>query len=225
MVSKKQLREIIKELRINQKEAEAKLEKAQQKINEVKAGIVEVREWSEAEKEKLIAKYEKIINDYEAYIAELKEQIANLEKKTDDAQTEIDQAQELLKINAEHIDALEETIENGKRFINKMDTTVGIEQTMVNDHGIEINSYRNKIAKCERLIKKGINVEINKGLIEQYEAQIRYQQNQKEARIMNELDATNKRNGAKNRVIKNEAELAKRKEWSKMTAELFGVDK
>ena len=209
MVSKKQLREIIKELRINQKEAEEKLERAQQKINEVKEGTAELKEE---------------INRLKAYIAELEEEIRNLEEKTNDAQTDIDKAKELLKINAEQMDVLEETIEKGKSFIKNMDTTVGIEKAMVNDHGIEINNYRNKIVKCERLIKKGINVELNKGLIENYEAQIRYQQNQKDSRIMNELDATNKRNGAKNRVIKNEAELAKRKEWSKMTSELFRVD-
>lgn len=217
MVSKKQLREIIKELRINQKEAEEKLERAQQKINEVKEGTAELKEELKEE-----------INRLKAYIAELEEEIRNLirnlEEKTNDAQTDIDKAKELLKINAEQMDVLEETIEKGKSFIKNMDTTVGIEKAMVNDHGIEINNYRNKIVKCERLIKKGINVELNKGLIENYEAQIRYQQNQKDSRIMNELDATNKRNGAKNRVIKNEAELAKRKEWSKMTSELFRVD-
>ena len=193
MVSKKQLREIIKELRINQKEAEEKLERAQQKINEVKEGTVELKEE---------------INRLKAYIAELEEERRNLEEKVDDAQTDIDKAKELLKINAEQMDVLDEKIEKAR----------------VNDHGIEINNYKNKIAKCKGLIEKGINVEINKGLIENYEAQIRYQQNQKESRIMNELDATNKRNGAKNRVIKNEAELAKRKEWSKMTTELFRVD-
>lgn len=209
MVSKKQLREIIKELRMNQKEAEEKLKRAQQKIDEVKEGTVEAKEE---------------INRLKAYIAELEEQIKNLKEKTNDAQTDIDQAKELLKINAEKMDALDEKIEKGNTYIKNMDTTVGIEKAMVNDHGNEINNYKNKIAKCERLIKKGINVEINKGLIENYEAQIRYQQNQKDSRILNELDATNKRNGAKNRVIKNEAELAKRKEWSKMTAELFRVD-
>ncbi len=209
MVSKKQLREIIKELRINQKEAEEKLERAQQKINEVKEGTVELKEE---------------INRLKAYIAELEEERRNLEEKVDDAQTDIDKAKELLKINAEQMDVLDEKIEKGKSYIKHMDTTVGIEKAMVNDHGIEINNYKNKIAKCKGLIEKGINVEINKGLIENYEAQIRYQQNQKESRIMNELDATNKRNGAKNRVIKNEAELAKRKEWSKMTTELFRVD-
>lgn len=209
MVSKKQLREIIKELRINQKEAEERLERAQQKINEVKEGTAELKEE---------------INRLKAYIAELEEEIKNLEEKTNDAQTDIDKAKELLKINAEQIDVLNENIKKGKTYIKNMDTTVGIEKAMVNDHGIEINNYNKKIAKCKRLIEKGINVEINKGLIENYEAQIRYQQNQKDSRIMNELDATNKRNGAKNRVIKNEAELAKRKEWSKMTSELFRVD-
>ena len=209
MVSKKQLREIIKELRINQKEAEEKLERAQQKINEVKEGTAELKEE---------------INRLKAYIAELEEERRNLEEKANDAQTDIDKAKELLKINAEQMDVLDEKIEKGKSYIKNMDTTVGIEKAMVNDHGIEINNYKHKIAKCKRLIEKGINVEINKGLIENYEAQIRYQQNQKESRIMNELDATNKRNGAKNRVIKNEAELAKRKEWSKMTTELFRVD-
>lgn len=209
MVSKKQLRETIKKLRINQKEAEEKLERAQQKINEVTEGIDESNE--------------EIIR-LKAYIVELKETIAELEEKRDEAQTEIDQTRELLKINAEQMDVLDEKIEKGKSYIKNMDTTVGIEKAMVNDHGKEINNYKNKIAKCKSLIEKGINVEINKGLIENYEAQIRYQQNQKDSRIMNELDATNKRNGAKNRVIKNEAELAKRKEWSKMTSELFRVD-
>lgn len=188
------------------------------KYEEALEKAIQKRELLAEKIEELATKIEELVKENEELVKENEE----LKENSNNILSEQEVIKSQQKLNQDKMNQLNKHIEYTQERKKEAKVEYGAKGTMVNIKAATVKAHERQIARAEKEIKKGINIEENKRLIELLEAQIRMEEEQKNDAAITEAHERNNWKNLSNTQIKLESKLRKHEAFARLQQELFG---